>query len=196
MSATYRSPPMVSSMSSKPQVFAKPRCLDPDKLRVAKDEFAKLEAAGIIRRSDSPWSSPLHMARKKDGGWQPCRDYRRLNNITTPDRYPLPNMQDLNSCLAGYKVFSKLDLVKGYHQVPIATADVPKTAIITPFGLFEYLYMQFGLKNASQSFQQLMDCTFQPGCHRHRHRRGTPSGFLPGLSASQGQRPCAELAEV
>ena len=176
------------------QVFAKPRCLDPDKLRVAKDEFAKLEAAGIIRRSDSPWSSPLHMARKKDGGWQPFSDYCRLNNITTPDRYPLPNMQDLNSHLAGYKVFTKLDLVKGYHQVPVATADVPKTAIITPFGLFEYLYMQFGLKNTSQSFQQLMDCTFQPGCHRHR--RGTPSGFLPGLSASQGQRPRAELAEV
>ena len=132
--------------------------------------------------------------KKKDGGWWPCGDYRRLNNISTPDRYPLPNMQDLNSHVAGCKVFSKLDLVKGYHQVPIATANVPKTAIITPFGLFEYLYMQFGLKNASQSFQQLMDCTFQPGCHRHR--RGTPSGFLPGLSASQGQRPRAELAEV
>ena len=75
-------------------------------------------------------------------------------------RYPLPNMQDLNSRLAGCKVFSKLDLVTGYHQVPVAAADVPKTAVITPFGLFEYLYMPFGLKNASQSFQRLMDRTF------------------------------------
>ena len=75
-------------------------------------------------------------------------------------RYPLPNMQDLNSRLAGCKVFSKLDLVTGYHQVPVAAADVPKTAVITPFGLFEYLYMPLGLKNASQSFQRLMDCTF------------------------------------
>ena len=69
-------------------------------------------------------------------------------------------MQDLNSCLAGCKVFSKLDLVKGYHQVPVATTTVPKTTIITPFGLFQYLNMPFGLKNASQSFQRLMDHTF------------------------------------
>ena len=69
-------------------------------------------------------------------------------------------MQDLNSRLAGCKVFSKLDLVKGYHQVPVAAADIPKTAIVTPFGLFEYLFMPFGLKNTSQSFQWLMDRTF------------------------------------
>ena len=142
------------------RVFAKLRCLDPDKLRLAKEEFAQLEAAGIIRCSDSPWLSPNHMVKKKDSGWRPCGDYRRLNNITTPDRYPLPNMQDLNSCLAGCRVFSKLDLVKGYHPVPVAAADVPKTAIITPFRLFEYLYMPFGLKNTSQSFQRLMDHTF------------------------------------
>ena len=141
-------------------VFAKPRRLDPDMLRVAKEEFAQLEAAGIIRRSDSPWSFPLHMVRKKDSGWWPCGDYRCLNNITTPDRYSLPNMQNLNSHMAGCRVFGKLDLVKGYHQVPVAAADVPKTAIITPFSLFEYLYMPFGLKNTSQSFQWLMDCTF------------------------------------
>ena len=100
------------------------------------------------------------MVKKKDSGWRPCGDYRRLNNITTPDRYPLPNMQDLNRSLAGCRVFSKLNLVKGYHPVPVAAADVPKTAIITPFRLFEYLYMPFGLKNASQSFQRLMDHTF------------------------------------
>ena len=138
-------------------VFAKARRLDPDKLRTAKDEFRKLELAGIIRRSDSPWASPLHMVKKSDGSWRPCGDYRRLNNITTDDRYPLPNMQDLSSKLAGCTVFSRLDLVKGYHQVPLAAADVPKTAIITPFGLYEYVFMSFGLKNAAQSFQRLMD---------------------------------------
>ena len=134
-------------------VFARHRRLDPDKLKTAKEEFRKLELAGIIRRSDSPWASPLHMVKKSDGTWRPCGDYRRLNNITTPDRYPLPNMQDLGHKLAGCRVFSRLDLVKGYHQVPVADADVPKTAIITPFGLYEYLYMPFGLKNAAQSFQ-------------------------------------------
>ena len=70
------------------------------------------------------------MVKKKNGGWRPCGDYCRLNNITTPDRYPLPNMQDLNSRLAGCKVFNKLNLVKGYNWVPVTAVDAPKTAII------------------------------------------------------------------
>jgi hypothetical protein len=138
-------------------VFAKARRLAPDKLRIAEAEFKKLEAAGIIRRSNSAWASPLHMVAKKDGSWRPCGDYRRLNTVTTPDRYPLPNMQDLANGLDGCTIFSKIDLVKGYHQVPIAAADIPKTAIITPFGLFEYLFMGFGLRNAAQTFQRTVD---------------------------------------
>ena len=93
-------------------VFARSCRLDPDKLKTAKQEFCKLELAGIIRRSDSPWASPLHMVKKSDSTWRPCGDYRRLNNITTPDRYPLPNMQDLGHKLASCRVFSHLDLVK------------------------------------------------------------------------------------
>jgi transposase InsO family protein len=138
-------------------VFAKARRLDQEKLQCAKKEFQELEAAGIIRRSNSPWASPLHMVRKKDGSWRPCGDNRRLNLATTPDQYPLPNMQDVAAKLHGCTVFSKVDLVKGYHQVPVAPGDVPKTAIITPFGLFEYVYMPFGLRNAAQTFQRLMD---------------------------------------
>jgi len=138
-------------------VFAKARRLDQEKLQCAKKEFQELEAAGIIRRSNSPWASPLHMVKKKDGSWRPCGDYRRLNLATTPDQYPLPNMQDVAAKLHGCTVFSKVDLVKGYHQVPVAPGDVPKTAIITPFGLFEYVYMPFGLRNAAQTFQRLMD---------------------------------------
>jgi hypothetical protein len=72
------------------------------------------------------------MVFKKDRSWRTCGDYHRLNTITTPDRYPLPNMQDLANGLHGCTIFSKIDLVKGYHQVPIATADISKTAIITP----------------------------------------------------------------
>jgi hypothetical protein len=92
-------------------VFAKVRRLAPDKLRIAEAEL-KLEASGIIRRSNSTWASPLHMVPKKDGSWRPCGDYRRLNTVTMPDRYPLPNMQDLANCLDGWTVFSKIDLGK------------------------------------------------------------------------------------
>jgi hypothetical protein len=112
---------------------------------------------GVIRRSNSQWSSPLHMVRKKDGSWRPCGDYRHLNLQTVEDRYPLPNMADLAARLAGCTIFSKLDLKKGYLQVPVAAGDVPKTAIITPFGLFEFIRMPFGLKNAGMTFQRLMD---------------------------------------
>jgi hypothetical protein len=104
---------------------------------MAKAEFKSLESAGITHRSKSPWASPLHMVPKKDGSWQPCGDYCRLNLVTTPDKYPLPNMQDLSNGLHSCTVFSKIDLVKGYHQIPVATQNIPKTAIITPFGLFE-----------------------------------------------------------
>lgn len=141
-------------------VFAQPRRLDPQKQAIAEKEFRELELAGIIRRSNSPWSSPLHMVPKKDGSWRPCGDYRRLNVATTPDKYPLPNVHDAAGKMHGSRVFSKIDLVKGYHQVPVAQDDIPKTAITTPFGMFEYMYMPFGLRNAAQTFQRLMDQIF------------------------------------
>ncbi len=96
---------------------------------------------------------------EKDGSWRPYGDYRHLNLVTTPDMFPLPNMQDLSNGLHGCTIFSKIDLVKGYHQIPAATEDIPKTAIITPFGLFKYLFIPFGLSNAAQTFQRMMDHT-------------------------------------
>jgi len=93
------------------------------------------------------------MVKKGDGTWRPCGDFRRLNLQTTPDHYTCPNMADLTSRLEGCTIFSKLDLRKGYHQVPMDPESLRKTAIITPFGLFEFLRMPFGLCNAGQTFQ-------------------------------------------
>ncbi len=136
---------------------AKFRRLDPTWLAAAKREFQSMLDKGIIRRSSSQWSSPLHMVQKPDGSWRPCGDYRQLNLQTIEDKYPLPNMADLAARLDGCKLFGKLDLRKGYLQVPVAAEDIAKTAIITPFGLFEFTRMPFGLRNAGMTFQRLMD---------------------------------------
>ena len=143
--------------TSGPPIKTSQRCLTTDKLAKAKQYFDLMCVAGICRRSDSPWSSGLHMVAKKDESIRPCGDYRRLNERTTGDAYPIPHVHDFAAGLAHCKIFSKIDLVKGYHQVPLRAKDIPKTAIATPFSLFEFVRMPFGLKNAAQTFQRLMD---------------------------------------
>ena len=83
-----------------------------------------MEKAGIMRRSNSPLSSALHMVPKPDGSWRPCGDFRRLNNATVPDKYPVPNIRDFTNNVAGSHMFSTLDLVKGYYQVEMFPDDI------------------------------------------------------------------------
>ena len=143
--------------SDGPPVQSRARRLDPEKLSVAKAELQKLVDLGVCYRGKSEWSSPLLVTTKPNGGWRVCGDYRRLNNMTTDDRYPVRSLQDFTADLHGKSIFSKIDLMKGYHQIPVADADVRKTAVITPFGLFVFPRCPFGLKNAGQDFQRLMD---------------------------------------
>ena len=126
-------------------------------MKTAKEYFDQLLRLGIVRRSKSAFASPLHMAPKKDGTWRPCGDYRKLNEQTVPDRFPLPHIQDVVRDMDDCHIFSKIDPVKAYHQIPKAEEDIMKTAFITPFGFFEYIRTPFGFRNAGQTFQRFMD---------------------------------------
>ena len=136
--------------------YFRPRKLNPTMSKVAKEGIEKMLSEGIIRPSQSPYASPLHIVPKKDG-WRLVGDYRALNKITERDSYPLPYLQDFNLQLNNKKVFSKIDLRDAYHQLPIKKEDIPKTAITTPFGAFEFLRMNYGLSTAAQSFQRFID---------------------------------------
>lgn len=141
-----------------PLPYSKARRLNPDKFRVAQTEFNYMNEVGICRPSSSQTASPLTMAPKpRSPDLRPCGDYLRLNAITIPDRYPLPHIQDFNAKVEGCSIFSKVDLVRAFHNIPVALEDVHKTAIITPFGLFEFPRMPFGLRNAAQTFQRFIN---------------------------------------
>ncbi|KAK1606952.1 hypothetical protein QYE76_030625 [Lolium multiflorum] len=170
------SPEITALLTEFDQVFAEPKELPPFNARpyryspAHKDDIEKqvaaMLAAGIIVPSMSPFASPVLLVQKKDGSWRFCVDYRRLNELTIKNMFPMPVIDELLDELAGAKVFSKLDLRAGYHQIRVLPADEPKTAFKTHQGHYQFRVMPFGLCNALATFQCVMNSVLRPCLRR------------------------------
>lgn len=132
------------------------------KTRELKREIETMLENDVIEECESAWSSPVVMVPKRDGSIRVCVDYRKLNSITVPDRYPLPRLDDLLHAAKSTKYMTTLDLQSGYYQIEVALEDRDKTCLITPFGTFRFTRMPFGLRNAPATFQRLIN-TFKTG---------------------------------
>ena len=125
--------------------------------KLIEDQLQSMIEQGICVPSQSPWSSPVVMVKKKDGTMRFCVDYRKLNEVTKKDSYPLPRIDDTLDALGGSAFFSTLDLKSGYWQVELDDESREKTAFVTHSGLYEFLVLPFGLTNAPSTFERLMD---------------------------------------
>ena len=139
-----------------------PYRMAPAEMRELKAQLEDLLSKGFIRPSISPWGAPVLFVKKKDGSLRLCIDYRQLNRVTIRNQYPLPRIDELFDQLQGSRVYSKIDLRSGYHQLRVQESDVPKTAFRTRYGHYEFLVMPFGLTNAPAAFMDLMNRVFQP----------------------------------
>lgn len=143
-------------------IYVKPYRQPPVQTQEIKNQVEKLLKNNVIQESHSPWNAPVHLVPKKmdasgETKFRMVIDYRRLNDITTDDKYPLPNITDLFDKLGKSKYFTTLDLANGYHQIEINESDRQKTAFSTEAGHYEFLRMPFGLKTAPATFQRAMD---------------------------------------
>ena len=157
-----RSDPFTIELESGTAPLSKaPYRMAPAEMAELKKQLEDLLGKRFIRPSTSPWGAPVLFVKKKDGSFRLCIDYRGLNRVTVKNKYPLPRIDELLDQLRGATCFSKIDLTSGYHQIPIAEADVRKTAFRTRYGHFEFVVMPFGLTNAPAAFMRLMNSVFQ-----------------------------------
>jgi hypothetical protein len=141
-------------------ISKRPYRMPPKELTELKTQLQELLDKGYIRSSSSPWGCPALFVKKKDGSLRMCVDYQPLIAVTIKNKYPLPRIDVLFDQLAGARVFSKIDLRSGYHQIKIRPCDIPKTAFSTRYSLYEFLLMSFGLSNAPAYFMYLMNSVF------------------------------------
>lgn len=127
---------------------------------IAKNELREMLRMRVNEPSTSEWS--IVLVHKRDGNMRLCKNFRGENVISTFDAYPMPHVDELLEHLGKAKFITTLDLTKGYWQVPVALEDRPKTAFVTPEGLFQYVRMPFGLHGALETFQRLMDAILRP----------------------------------
>ena len=139
-----------------------PHRMAPVELQELRVQLQELLDKGFIRPSTSPWGTPVLFAKKKDKTLRLCIDYRQLNRVTIKNRYPLPRIDDLFDQLRGARVYSKIYLRTGYHQLRVRETDIPKIGFRTSYGHFDFTMMPFGLTNAPAAFMDLMHRVFQP----------------------------------
>jgi hypothetical protein len=140
--------------------FKQPYKMPVEELKGLKKQLTELQEAGYIRPSSSPWGAPVLFVQKKDGSQRMCVDYGSLNDVIMKNKYLLPRIEDLFNQMRGARVFLKIDLLLGYHQMKIRPSDIPKTTFSTRYGLYEFIVMSFGLTSAPTYFTDLKNKVF------------------------------------
>nr|GFB57827.1 putative reverse transcriptase domain-containing protein [Tanacetum cinerariifolium] len=145
-------------------IFRGDNCDDgtPAEMQELSTQLQELSDKGFIRPSSSPWGAAVLFVKKKDGSFRMCIDYCELNKLTVKNRYPLSRIDDLFDQLQGSRVYSKIDLRSGYHQLRVREKDIPNTAFRTRYGHYEFQVMPFGLTNAPAVFMDLMNRVCKP----------------------------------
>ncbi|UYV75671.1 hypothetical protein LAZ67_13000963 [Cordylochernes scorpioides] len=146
----------IDTEDAKP-IKHKPYRVSAKELDIIKEQIDEMLTEGIIRPSSSPWSFPVILVKKRDGKYRFCVDYRKLNNVTVKDVYPIPRIDEVMDTLQGSTYFSAIDLRSGYWQVEVEERDKEKTAFTTAHGLYEFNVMPFGLCNAPATFERNME---------------------------------------